>query len=340
MTFETGSSVLTREMRQRLELLCKALHTATILLLRRSRVRGFSLRLIVTHDLAAEIERLRPSPADGAGHFTTTRLSGTVVAKTLCPREEGEPYSVVVDDALWADADGEDLAVGIGTLAHELAHCAIERVREASGCVLFKDGLTVGEVAAREIVRAALDEYRADLIEDLFLQAMATATEGGDSEPLRLHHLHGRRFAEGVGALLSEEVSPGWPDRVQAYRDRHVPLEEMWPGLVRSTWDVFVTIAHAGSVAHTAGDPDPLDGELASRPAVMLYLWEPWYCLREIAGAFRPVCSASAQAKLEARAFSEGVDALLRMWSKLGLSFTLSDDGSTNIAVTEPLRAD
>jgi hypothetical protein len=328
------------EMLQRLELLGEALHTATILLLRRSRVRGFSLRMIVTNDLVAEIERLRPSPADGGGRFTATRLGGTVVAKTLCPGSEGEPYCVVVDDVLWAAANGEDVAVGIATLAHELGHCAIQRVREASGCALFEDGLTIGEVAAREIVRATLDEYRADLIEDLFLQAMATASEDGVAVPLRLHHLHGRGFAEGLGVVLSEEVSPGWPDRVQAFRGWEIPLEEMWPGLVRSTWDVFVTIAHAGSVAHTAGDPDPLDGELATRPGVMLYLWEPWYCLREIANAYRPVCSASAQAKLEARAFTEGVDAVLRMWGRLGLSFTRNDDGSTYIALAEPLRAD
>ena len=339
VTFATARSVMAPEMLQRFESLCTALHTATILLLRRSRVRGFSLRMIVTSDLAAEIERLRPSPAGSASHFTATRLSGTVVAKTLCPDAAGEPYCVVVDDALWSDACGEDLAAGIATLAHELAHCAIERVREASGCVLLADGLTIGEVAAQEIVRATLDEYRADLIEDLFLQAMATATEDGEAEPLRLHHVHGRGFADGLGAVLTGEVSSGWPDRVQAFRDWQVPLEEMWPGLVRSTWEVFVTIAHAGSVARTAGAPDPLDGEFASRPGVMLYLWEPWYCLRQIADAFRPVCSASAQAKLEARAFSEGVDALLRMWGRLGLSFTRNDDGSTTIEVAEPLRA-
>lgn len=338
MTFETGSSVIPAELLPRFELLIKELHTATILLLRRSRVRGFSLRMILTHDLAAEIERLRPSSAENARVFTTERLSGTVVAKTLCPREEGEPYSVVMSDASWVEEDGEAFTNGIATVAHELGHCAIETVRRASGSALSEDGLTTGELAAREIVRAALDEYRADVYEDLFLQAMGDASEGGETEPLRLHHLYGRRFTERLGEVLPDEVYPGWPDRVQAFLDREMPLDEMWAGLVRSGWDVFVTMAHAASIASTAEGPDPIAGEFASHPAVTLYLREPWLCLLDMARVFRPVCSVSAHATMQARAYSVGVGAVLGMWSKLGLSFTLNDDGSTYIGAAEPLR--
>jgi hypothetical protein len=338
VTFETEASVIPPDLLPRFKFFCTALHRATVLLLRRSRVRGFSLKVILTHNLAAEIERLRPSSDENSGSYTTKRLAGTVVAKTLCPREEGELYTVVADDALWAEGDDETLANGIATIAHELAHCAIESVRSASVCALFEDGLTTGEMAAREIVRAALDEYRADMIEDVFLQVMADATEGGEIGPLQLHHLFGRGFTDGLGTVLSDEVYPGWPDRVQAFREWEVPLDDMWTGLARSGWGVFVAIAHASSVARTAGEPDPITGEFAWHPAVTLYLREPWCCLLEIAHAFRPVCSASAHAKMEARAFSEGVDAVLGMWSKLGLSFTLNDDGSTYIGVTEPQR--
>jgi hypothetical protein len=338
VAFATASSVIPAELLPRFRFLCKEIHAATILLLRRSRVRGFSVQMILTYDLAAEIERLRPSAAERASTFTTQRLSGTVVAKTLFPREDGEPYCVVVSDVPWAEEDGEDVANGIATLAHEFGHCAIECVRRASACAVSAHGLTSGELAAREIVRAALDEYRADLFEDLFLQALGDASEDGESEPLRLHHLCGRRFAEGLGEVLSGEVYPGWPDRVQACRDLEVALDVMWPGLVRSAWDVFVTIAHAGAVARTAEAPDPIAGEFATHPAVTLYLGEPWRCLLEIASAVRPVCSASAHAKMEARAFSAGVDALLGMWSSLGLRFALDDDG-TCIEVRAPLRA-
>jgi len=163
VTFETGASVIPPDSLPRFKFFCTALHRATIQLLRRSRVRGFSLRVILTHDFAAEIERIRPSSDENSGAYTTKRLAGTVVAKTLCPCEEAEPYVVVVDDVIWAEGDDETLANGIATIAHELAHCAIEKIRSASGCVLFESGLTTGEMAAREIVRGALDEYRADM---------------------------------------------------------------------------------------------------------------------------------------------------------------------------------
>jgi len=207
------------------------------------------------------------------------------------------------------------------------------------GCCTISASLWVADLEATRRTGRKGMVMRADTIEDSFLQAIASATENGESVPLQLHHLHGRGFTDGLGAVLSDEVHPGWPDRVQAFREWEVPLDEMWTGLARSGWEVFVTIAHASCVAQTAGEPDPMTGEFASHPAVTLYLRGPWCCLLEISHAFRPVSSASAHAKMEARAFSEAVDALIGMWGKLGLSFSLNEDGSTYIAVTEPQRA-
>ena len=310
-----------------------------IALLRQRRIRGFSARMVLTNDIASAVRRECPPSDEDPRDFTADRLAGTVSAKTLFPKADSEPYTIIESDEAWAQEGDDALARGLSSLSHELGHCAIDCCRRASVSTPPAEDLTAGESAAREIAFDALDEYRADSIEDAILRVIGTAGEGDGAVPLGLHHLVGSGFTDKLRDVLSQEVYPGWPDRVQAYRERQVTLEDMWLGLGRSGWETFVLIAHAAAAARAAGDPDPTTaGEFADHPAVSLYLRRPWKCLLDIAESASPLCTPAALAKMDARASKEAVDALLNMWGELGLTFTLRRGGLQHIQVRAPVR--
>lgn len=338
--FEVESSVVPLDLLPRFELICRALHLCMVALLRRSHIRGFSIRVILTNDIVATVRRVSPPSDEYPRVFNAERLGGTVFGKTIHPKTDGEPYTIIMRDETWAQEGDDALGLGIALIAHELGHCAIDSCRKASGYAPPVGDITTGESVAREIAATAVDEYRADRIENLLLGAMGNAGEGDEAVPIGLHHVHGHDHIDALGGVLSDEVYPGWPDRVQAFREWQIGMDDMWMGLGRSGWEVFVLIAHAAAVAWAADDPDPIiSGELADHPAVSLYLGKPWECLLDIADSVSMLCTPAASAKMDARIYTEAVDALLAMWGELGLTFALMGDGGTHIGVTEPRRA-
>lgn len=337
--FDTESSAVPPDLVARFEGHCGVLHRAIIALLRQRRIRGFSVRMVLTNDIAAAVRRECPPSDEDPRVFTPDRLAGTVSAKTFFPRADGEPYTIIESDEAWAQEGDDALAHGLSSLSHELGHCAIDCCRRASGYTPLMDNVTAGESASREIAFDALDEYRADWIADLLLRVMGTAGEGDEAVPLGLHHLAGNGFTDTLRDVLSREVYPGWPDRVQAYRERLVTLVDMWMGLGRSGWETFVLIAHTAAVARAAGDLDPITaGEFPDHPAVSLYIGGPWERLLDIAESASPLCTPAALAKMDARASTEAVDDLLNMWGELGLKFTLRRGGLQHIQVRAPAR--
>jgi hypothetical protein len=338
VSFEAESSTIPSERIARIESTCMGLHRITVAVLRGKRIRGFSLRVILTGDLVTTVRRVSPPMEEYPRLFIPNRLGGIVTGKMLLPNAEGDPFTIILSDAAWTDDDDEATAHGIAIIAHELGHCAIEMCRRASGYAPSTTDLTMGESVAREIARDALEEYRVGQIENALLSAVGTSGKGDDAVPLALHHLYGDDYVRALGETLTGVVYPGWPDRVQTYRDWNISMEDMWEGLARSAWEAFVLIAHAAAVARSADEPDPITGEFAGSPAVSLYLGEPWERMLDIADTVSVLCTPAASAKMEERIYTEGVDALLAMFGELGLRFTLRPGGRQHLAVTAPAR--
>lgn len=303
---------------------CEALHQAMqLMLIDSSGLPGFPLRTILTEDLTAEVQRHRNAAAQDPRPFRAERLGGTVVAKCIDPQAGDRPALVIFDDIFWRDDKDEfALASGCATIAHEMAHCALYELRGRAERGGPSADQTVGEQAAREIVRDALEEYRADGIASAFLAVIGERVENGTRQRLRLHDIEGDNYAEQLLKVLDNEVHPGWRNRVQRYREHAVPLEEMFLALSRSAWETLVLVAHASAVANSAGRLDPLD-EFAAHPGVRLYLHDPWKCIRELAREYPLLGTQVESIELEAKVLDVGVPAVMRMWECLGLTFRL-----------------
>lgn len=339
VSFEAESSTAPLELLARVEFMCVVLHGAILGVLRRKRVRGFSARVVLTGDIVATVRRLRPPAEEDSRMFTAERLGGTVMGKILPSTADGSPFTIILSDAVWLEDNAEATAHGASIIAHELGHCVVESCRRASGYTPSMTDLTMGESVAREIAGDALEEYRVGQIENAVLGAVGTSGKGDDAVPLALRHLYGDDYVHALGEILTGVVYPGWPDRVQTYRDWKISMEDMWEGLARSAWEAFVLIAHAAAVALSADEPDPItEGEFADAPAVSLYLDEPWECIRDIADSVSVLCTPAASAKMEERVYTEGVDAVLAMFGELGLRFALLPGGRHHLAVTAPAR--
>lgn len=319
---------------------CAALHQAMqLVLIDQCGLSAFPLRVILADDLTAEVQRDRDAAAEDPRPFCADRLGGTVMAKCLPPRPDDGLAVVVFDDTLWRDDTNEfALASGCARIAHEMAHCALSELRGGADRGGLSCGQTVGELAAREIVSEALEEYRADGIANALMAAIGEHVEEGDGERrrLRLHDIDGDEYSGRLLEVLNSEVYPGWRDRVQRYRDYATTFEEMFDGLSRSVWEVFVLVAHASAVARSAEQPDPLDA-LQDHPGVRLYLDDPWRGIRELGDEYPLLGTSAESVELEARALDSGVPAVMRTWERLGLTFRLQSSGNTHIHVAEPL---
>ena len=183
--FDTESSFVPPDLVARFEGHCSVLHRTMIALLRQRRIRGFSARMVLTNDIASAVRRECPPSDEDPRDFTADRLAGTVSAKTLFPKADSEPYTIIESDEAWAQEGDDALARGLSSLSHELGHCAIDCCRRASVSTPPAEDLTAGESAAREIAFDALDEYRADSIEDAILRVIGTAGEGDGAVPIR-----------------------------------------------------------------------------------------------------------------------------------------------------------
>lgn len=315
---------------------CDGLHAGTLVYLRRRRIRGYSLHVVLTHDLAAAVNDRWASLHPDAPEYTTDRAAGTAIGKMFRPRVAGEPFTVMLDDRQWLTQDEGVPPNVVASLAHELAHCMIDVCRGDPRRDETSDDLDCGEFYARWIVREALDEYRADIISNSLLMS-ATRAAGGEAVSLvRLYKAFELDPVARLGQTLATVVNPGWPDSVQAYVDRQIALDEMWEGLVQSSWEVFVAIAHAAALAWLAREPDPIRTTYAEKPAVSMYLLRPWCCMLEMLSKTPPLPTPRRLARMDDRARSEGVQSLLDMWGMLGVTFEYLGDGGTFIHVSAP----
>lgn len=145
--------------------------------------------------------------------FTTERVGGFAVAKNLSQVEDDSLIAIVFDASMWAGMDGAARARKVATMAHELAHPVMTRLRRMSGAlegVIFPSQ-TLTEVA-RSNARICWDEFRAEAIADVVLQGMATADEpGGGSRRLPLAEISLTGYVEQAKTQLAAAY-PAWAD--------------------------------------------------------------------------------------------------------------------------------
>jgi|GEM_PF-4374639 len=324
---------------ERFSNVCRALHGAMQSVLESScGVSGFSFEAVLTEDLASVVNSNREAVGEDPRTFTVERVGGRVAAKCIGHASEKLPSRVVFADDCWRDdADEAVLASGCATIAHELAHCALHELRGRMEPQQMADDETVGEFSAMEIVRDALEEYRADNVANLFIGGLGECEVDGTKRPIRLSDVYGDEYEERLDDILSSVVYPGWRSRVQIYREGNAGLEEMFRGLGRSVWETVLLIAHAAAVARSSQKPDPL-GRRRDDPGVCLYLAELWESIRAPADECPILPTPEESVELETEVLEAGVPVAMEMWRRLGLTFVLTPSGSTYIQVNEPLQ--
>ena len=125
--------------------------------------------------------------------------------------------------------------------------------------------------------------------------------------------------------------------RVQDYRERRATLENMWTGLARSAWETFVSLAHAQAVADASEDEDFNEALLANE-AYGFYIRPVWRPILEVLDRYPVLCTTEETVAMDDEVMTAGVEALMGMWRRLGLTFVATGPGETYIGVDEPER--
>ena len=297
-------------------------------------VRNFGVELpelvvVGTLDFQSTVDELlhRLHGADEPA-FTTERLGGTAVGKTVPLNDDRSKLEVVLAAEPWIEPAGPaGLGVGLYLLAHELTHCVLERMRVLSGAL---EGVSFPPAtprpAARSITRIAVDEMRADWVADLVLSLSATKTVEGEELPLHISDLGmlgPTLYRDRLAELLVTRVYPGWANTVNTYRTWGMTLEELMRQLMQETDQVMTTLAHAQGEALST----PENGDLFLPPAsgepgaswLVGPVWETVMTAVAAPGSLIPPLPEFKAAELSI--LDAGEDALFAMWEKLGVTF-------------------
>lgn len=273
--------------------------------------------------------------------YTTDRVGGEAVAKNIPTAGDDSSVSIVFNANMHHFAGPAQDAMTLFIAAHELTHPILQRLRDGSGALA---GVTfpsqTASQYARSIVRIAVDEYRCDRVANAILGAMCTATIDGETRRLRQSDLLGGDFGYrgSLSTLLDEHVHPAWPDLVQNYRERRIPLGQMWGRLITATDQTMTLLAHAEAEAVAAEEAGPVDGPHAAHPAVRLYLGPAWSAVMD-AVEKRPLVPALQDfAAAEREVLDSGDRALFEMWQQLGITVSTTPTGDDYLHVTEPTR--
>jgi len=299
-----------------------------------------------TTEFDVEVGRLQREIASERGSaglpvFTPERLGGIVAGKTLARALDYQDVTIVLNGNLidWSNPQGQ--VSGLAILAHELGHVAIGRARYASGVLEGEPPppSVTGTEAARSLARITCDEFRADLIATSALGTAASVPlDDGSTRPATIYDLVGSRHSDCLRDVLAEEVYPGWPDTVDAYRTYQIDLEELIRRITLSTESVLSIVAHAEAHAFAGRVDRPLQANSELRGAE-LYVAPAWDRLLAILARRPPVPTTLSEVRaLEDHIASEGTAAILQMWKRLGL--TVEEHGNRRWAmrVSEPMR--
>ncbi|MFD5398614.1 hypothetical protein ACFWJW_30935 [Streptomyces sp. NPDC127097] len=292
-------------------------------------VPDLELTVVLTGDITASIQARSETERD----FSPERVGGTVRGKTISlVRDFSETAIVLATGDAAADEDFDEVEF-LHLVGHEYGHALIGRLRAAAGTRPPKPtrDLTPDEVAAIWAYEAA-DEFRCDLFSNTLLGKFVTVTPGGsEPRPLTLADVFGEGYRVAFVDLL-DDVHPGWPDLVQAYRTREVGLGEMYGGLVFGTGSVLKLIAHADAVEEAGGNA-PLLTAATDHPAVQRLLGPVWTQIREVLDT-TPTLPPLAEFAATDRAIQECGQHIVAMWQSLGVRGHLTEDDQLYVSVS------
>lgn len=302
-----------------------------------------STRLILATDFEAEVNATNQEIAHQNSqhrppHFSTERLGGIVAGKTLAHDLSYRDASILVASTLIKWEERTAFAMGVGLLAHELAHVLVGRARWASGALVGVEFPSItGAECARSIARVASEEYRVTLLANIALgNVVSIQIDNAATRPVTVHDVMGDGYTDQLAKVVGETVHPGWPSSVDKYRNHHMTLEQLSAKIISETEQVFTILGHAEAHALAGNQLRPLDA-IGDQCGTDLYLRPAWDQLLTPVQATSPVPSTLEDVlSLEQAIASEGEIAIRSMWSKIGLTVEEKGNREWALWVGEP----
>jgi hypothetical protein len=304
-----------------------------------SGVDQLTVQCVLAADFIKAVEaRMRRFGEDDREGFTTERVGGFAIAKNLSQVEDDSLIAIVFDASLWAGMDGAARARKLATMAHELAHPVMTRVRRMSGAL---DGVVFPSVTLTEVARSNAridwDEFRAEAIADVVLQGMATADEpGGGTRPLPLAEISLSGYVEQAKVQLGAAY-PAWADRVQTYREWKMKLGDMWFQTLRDLGEMRTLLAMTLGCRGFESN-DPIDSAVSALPAYQLYFGEPWDAYIAAVRRFPSITTPENHRDVEREILDVGEASFKGALKALGLTADDLPDRHSEVHVTEPQR--
>lgn len=297
-----------------------------------------TLLLVLADDFIGQVTT---RSAGKEASFTLDRVGGVVSGKNLDHPTDASIGQVILNANAfdYADSQTGGQLLGAYVLAHELWHPPLTWTRHAATGRTLITGQTPDQ-AARAMARVLGDEYRADILASIVLNALA-GPEPQHREPgaWRDAWLAGAHV-ESLREALTTTVHPGWADTIEAYRDHRIDLMTMWNTILRQTHELLTLLAHAEAASTNADHPPVLAGDLAGLPGNQLYVNDLWEPIASILRRQTLLPGVDDYAVLENELATVTETAVMTMWESLGLTFDDidHDTGDYYIHVTDPVR--
>lgn len=285
---------------------------------------------VITDDFANSVAGvLDPT---GAMEFTTDRVGGEVVAKTM---RDGDGYSIVLNAELLC-GDAPDLTSLVFLAAHELTHVAQYQLRDVADIRL---DLPDGEIrrSAHLIMHLAANEYRADRVAALVVaNGVSVRDEAGETRQASiLDTFAGGHIsaAEDVAASMHSQL----PDIVMDYRLHRMPLMEAVTRVVQFTDQAATVLGHWQALCDVVGVEEPWSlGELPHLEATDLYLRPLWDPVRDLIHDTPLILSPDELQDHETELTSVGASVVEAFWAQLGVTVEELPDGREYVHVAPP----
>lgn len=296
---------------------------------------------VLTPDFGVEVEATWARSGIEGLAFTDDRLGGLVRAKTMPVVADYTQVHIVFNQRAWpTEPTLGQLFEWYFLTAHELTHAVLGRLRHASGAA---DGIPfpsrTPRECARSIARAAVEEFRCDLTADMITRNFVKAEIDGEPRGFGMADIMGGGYGEALEAILEQRVHPGWPDVVERYRTWEISLESMWDHIIRETDQLMTTIAHSEAEAYASGaDLLMTQTRFLGKLGAEMYVAPAWNRIFKAIDGDAIVPNLSEFAEAERKISGAGEQALLEMWSTLGITVIESEDRSFALEVTDPRR--
>lgn len=275
-------------------------------------------------------------------NFSSERPFGHVAAKNLSQDDSHDHVIIVFNACDWSremSCTGNGKLFQLALVAHELAHPYLTRMRLASGAAkgVAYPSVTPTETA-RSLTRIIIDEYYADYLAALIVNTTCTKTTNGVSSPAHVWDVIGDTSLESLKRHISE-AGKFFPNHVNRYRTRQIPLAEMWGQIQVATEHLFVMYIHARALADATGEALLIldSPEIKQLPFMQKYVTDSTFTFLERFRKHRPLLSVDSWREMEEDVVPAGELAFKGIWNRLGLKFEeTAPQQPFRIIVSEP----